>query len=282
MRAARRLTHQAIDRGPGRTAGWNRRRAARRSVHAPALERHAERARPLFRGRRTSLRFRQPCGRQHHGALASRALRCRLRRALHTRRLLADEQPRRERRDRVACCADRRPRSSGDARGRRSGDRYRGAAARRQRLSVRHVRQLLLAPRRATGHRDRQSVRLSGDRDGRHRQRARPQPAHALGTTRRERHPDRCAAESGQLGRPARRRRRTHRRHQHRDRRRRAGHLLRDRNRHRVQRRCDADARRSRAPQPPAGSQARRSRSTVASCAGWRVRRRARFWCWKC
>ena len=56
----------------------------------------------------------------------------------------------------------------------------------------------------------------------------------------------------GQLGRPARRRRGTHRRHQHRDRRRRAGHLLRDRDRHRLQRRCDADARRSRAPQPSA------------------------------
>ena len=103
----------------------------------------------------------------------------------------------------------------------------------------------------ATRHRDRQSVRLPGDRDRRHRQRARPQPAHALGTTRRERDPDRCAAESRQLGRPARRRRGPHRRHQHRDRRRRAGHLLRDRHRHRRQRRSDADARRSRAPQPP-------------------------------
>ena len=61
-------------------------------------------------------------------------------------------------------------------------------------FSARKLRQLLRLARRTAGDRDRQSVRLPGDGDRRNRQRARPNAAHTLRSTDRERDSDGCAA----------------------------------------------------------------------------------------
>ena len=85
-------------------------------------------------------------------------------------------------------------------------------------ISVRDTRQLLGAARRPTRHRDRQSVRLSGNGNRRNRQRARTKLANPFGPPDRKRDSDGCTAQSRQLRRAARRRSRPRRRHQHRDR----------------------------------------------------------------
>ena len=97
----------------------------------------------------------------------------------------------------------------------------------------------------AAGGGDRQSAGLPVHRHRRHRFRAGPHAAHAVGAHDRQRDPDRCAAEPGQFRRPAGERRGARGRHQHRDDRAGAGHLLRDRDRYRGVGGDAADARRA-------------------------------------
>ena len=87
---------------------------------------------------------------------------------------------------------------------RRSRHRPRPAPRRQRRVPLRRARQLEAVEARADRDRDRQSPRLRIDRDRRRRLGPRAKPARPHRPSDRRRDPDRCLAQSRQLGRSAR------------------------------------------------------------------------------